>query len=473
MVNDHVARLQELQPYLNVLKDGSTKERAKKKSALDKVKQLGFQETASWPVHEQTMLLETLLDSLVLWSTQSEIEYIREKTVMLLQCYVTRIEQPKAKVVIETCLQRFPSEETEEIRQGWIQVCVDVLNKKQPHMDEEDWFTLATLAVKDPCPEVIKQGASLVLDLARLYPKAVAYRGEQTIIHSVIPLLIHKHAAIRVLGIKAMYQVLLCSSQGMKALSDLLTKLVHDHTVQVRTTFFTSVGDLLIHWLPTDRYDHAGRLLPVLFAGLMDELTSIAETSRHQLDQLGKVCYQDLMDAGINTSSSSCSQVTVGLKHLVHQCYEASMKRLMDDSNDFIPNKKRTALAALDAFLSYVSSDDMIRSNKWVIQRWMIIMAGEQQHFIDKITCTIAHLITWPILLDQLLPRLSKPNLMAESSQLPANITVSVIWQIISMYHQAEPISDQDKQRIITSFRAPHVFPFLPSPDTLDSFFSI
>jgi hypothetical protein len=73
--------------------------------------------------------------------------------------------------------------------------------KIKPPMDEV-WFGLANLAVKDACPNVVKQGAQLVIDLSLLQSTAVRYRGEHTIIHAVLPLLTHKHTAIRVLGIK-------------------------------------------------------------------------------------------------------------------------------------------------------------------------------------------------------------------------------------------------------------------------------
>ncbi|ORZ12263.1 hypothetical protein BCR42DRAFT_80031 [Absidia repens] len=200
---DYVPILLSLQPYLDTLKDGSTLQRGAKKTAIEKVKQIAFQGTTNWCSADQVALFDELLDPIFLWST-SDIEYIREKAVLLLQCYVERTDEPKDKVV-QTCMHRFPSEPTEEIRQVWMNVILTMIRKLtkkvKPPMDDV-WFGLATLAVTDPCPQVIKQGADLVVAVATLQPKAVGYRGEHTIINSVLPLLTHKHTATRILGTK-------------------------------------------------------------------------------------------------------------------------------------------------------------------------------------------------------------------------------------------------------------------------------
>ncbi|ORZ12264.1 hypothetical protein BCR42DRAFT_420322 [Absidia repens] len=278
-----------------------------------------------------------------------------------------------------------------------------------------------------------------------------------------------------------MHQVLLCSSQGTIPLSDVFPKLIHDQSASVRASLFAYVGDTLVHWAPVNRYSYADRLLPVLFAGVVDELDSISETSREKLDQLGKTCSQDLVEAGIVNHVDATDEVDTGLKHVVHLCYDASIKRLLSESNDFIANKKATSLAALNEFLVYVSADDLVRSNKWVIQRLMMIMAGPAtttaisisvdpsvQQQIDKVVCAIGRLLSWPILLDQLLPRLSKTNLLAESSHLPASTTVLVIFDILLILSRdndtlrpLESLTDHDRQRIKTTFKAPYLAPYM------------
>ncbi|KAI8337705.1 armadillo-type protein [Chlamydoabsidia padenii] len=483
---DHETTISILQPYLDILKDGSTLQRPAKKKAIDKVKQISFQATTDWAMEDQLALYDHLLDPFFLWTT-SDIEYIREKAVLLVQSYVSRVDKPSDKAV-EACLQRFPLEPTEEIRQTWMDMVLALLKKTtttkiKPPMDEV-WFGLAKLAVKDACPNVTKQGAQLVIDLALIQPIAVSYRGEHTIIHSVLPLLTHKHTAIRVLGIKAMYQVLLCSSQGTTSLPDTFTNLVQDHSASVRTSLYTSIGDLLLNWTPADRYTHAGRVLPVLFAGLTDELDSIRDICRSKLDQIGVVCCQDLVDAGVVDQVDETDQVDMGLKHLVHQCYDQSMKQLLDDSNDFIATRKTTALATFYEYLKYVSSDDLVRTNKKILQGLMMIMAttmdASAQHYIDQVVQIIGHLLSWPILLDQLLPRLSKPNLLAESSKLPSSTTVSTILNILlvlgnnkDQVFTMEPLNDRDRQRIKTTFHYPHLAPYLKPADiaALDALF--
>lgn len=116
-----------------------------------------------------------------------------------------------------------------------------------------------------------------------------------------------------------MYQVLLCSSQGTIPLSDVFPRLIHDHSASVRASLFAVVGDTLINWAPTNRYSYADRLLPVLFAGTVDELDSISETSRAKLDQLGKICSQDLVEAGIINQVDEANEVE-GKKERISNC---------------------------------------------------------------------------------------------------------------------------------------------------------
>lgn len=131
-----------------------------------------------------------------------------------------------------------------------------------------------------------------------------------------------------------MHQVLLCSSQGIAPLSDVLKNLVQDHSASVRTTLYTSIGDLLFQWTPVDRYSCAGRVLPVLFTGTADELDPIRYICRGKLDRLGVTCSQDLVDAGVLDQVDSIDQVETGMNnqqlfcsHLIYSNFRAEASR--------------------------------------------------------------------------------------------------------------------------------------------------
>ncbi|CAO3623576.1 unnamed protein product [Cunninghamella echinulata] len=358
---------------------------------------------------------------------------------------MTRVDQPM-DTIVKTSLDRLKLEPTEEIRQLWLDALITLMKQQQqkvnlnPPMDDI-WFGIIKLTVHDTCPDVVKKSANLLILLIEYHPKAISLRGEHTIHDCIIPLLSHKHTAIRVLGIKAFSRQLLCSSQGLSNLSELFIKLIHDHSPLVRTTFYSTMCDLMVSLSPIDRYNHANQLLPIFFSGIADELESICTLCQLGLEKLGRICSQDLIDAGIMDSIKENEKVDIGLKHIVHQSFDSCLKRLMGDSNDFIISKKVTALSALHQFLTYTTKEDMIRKNKWVIQRLMTIIASPTTSItsetdqlvkvqLDKVICVIGEKLSWPILLDQLLPRLEKQHLIHEASHLPASVAVASISDI-------------------------------------------
>ncbi|CAO3645828.1 unnamed protein product [Cunninghamella blakesleeana] len=348
--------------------------------------------------------------------------------------------------MIKTCYERLKQEQTEEIRQLWLDMLITFIKKQKEEMDlnppmDDIWFGVIQFSVKDTCPDVVKKSAQLLSLLIEYQSKAIKLRGEHIINDCILPLLTHKHTAIRILGIKALYSQLLCTCQGLSNLSELFIKLIHDHSPLVRDTFYSSICQLMIKWSPMNRYTHADQLLPILFSGIADELESIVIVCQNGLKELGHQCSQDLIDAGIMESIDDNNKVNTGLKHIVHQSFDACIKKLMGDSNDFMISKKVTALAALYQFLTYTIEEDMIRKSKWIIQRLMMIIASPttstsietdqlMKSHLDQVIYMIGKKLTWPILLDQLIPRLDQHHLNKESSHLPASVTVTTIADI-------------------------------------------
>jgi dynein assembly factor 5 len=102
-------------------------------------------------------------------------------------------------------------EPTEEIRVAWMELCVTLINELtapvKNSMTEEQVMELIQVAGQDPFSEVLKRAAKLIILYARYQPKAVDYACDR-MIRLTIPLLTHKHTAVRVLGIKVMEPIL-------------------------------------------------------------------------------------------------------------------------------------------------------------------------------------------------------------------------------------------------------------------------
>ncbi|KAI9267299.1 hypothetical protein EDC94DRAFT_515524 [Helicostylum pulchrum] len=123
-----------------------------------------------------------------------------------------------------------------------------------------------------------------------------------------IPLLVHKHTAVRVLGIKSVEAVLLASAKGMHLLFEyeqvldrqpIVPALIYDHSPLVRDHLFKALANLLCQWDPRDRYQYGERILPIILSGLFDELPSVQVTCKSSLNQVAQSCTRDLFEADI------------------------------------------------------------------------------------------------------------------------------------------------------------------------------
>lgn len=121
--------------------------------------------------------------------------------------FMSRVDQSIGTIIITTSHERLKQEQTEEIRQLWLDTLIALTKQVKQNIDlnppmDETWFGIIQLSVKDTCPDVVKKGAQLLILLAEYQSKAITLRGEHTINDCILPLLSHKHAAIRVLGVK-------------------------------------------------------------------------------------------------------------------------------------------------------------------------------------------------------------------------------------------------------------------------------
>ncbi|KAI8381592.1 uncharacterized protein BYT42DRAFT_310597 [Radiomyces spectabilis] len=340
--------------------------------------------------------------------------------------------------------------------------------------DAELCFSVLRLSITDPFPDVQKEGAASLITFSKRQTKAVGFMGDHAI-GAIKPLLLHKHAAIRVYGIEAAKAILSVTSQGVPLLfiydeaddrQAIVPNLVFDQSAAVRTALFQAMGDLLAEWSPRDRYAYADQLLPVLMAGTFDELSPVIETSQGKLSRVGEICTDDLVAAEI-LEQPAAGASTVGLQHLVHHCYDKALKELLQESTEFILVKQKKALEVLRLFVEYATVDDIVRSLKKILNRLVMVYAnGSSENIlsvkIKEIAQTIAQKVPSPeIYIEVLLPRLEKLKL---NSELKPEATVSAVVAILDFLIQdtkADSLGDVAKQRIMSTLSKNYIQAYL------------
>lgn len=226
---------------------------------------------------------------------------------LIAKCEQGGIDNTVVEKLLRSALKRMQEEGTEEIRVGWMDLCTTLLRqlKKITVTLSELMMDIAQMAGKDAFSEVLQRDAKFILLYAQTQPKSTDYACER-MIRLTVPLLVHRHTAVRVLGIKAMEGVLLASPKGLHLLFEesserqpIVPALVYDASPLVRDHLFLSLGKLLCDWSPRDRYQYGERILPIILQGTFDELPSVQVTCKSSLSGVGQSCARDLFEADI------------------------------------------------------------------------------------------------------------------------------------------------------------------------------
>jgi hypothetical protein len=207
-----------------------------------------------------------------------------------------------------------PPECSEEVRIVLAEIMTIVTHSTpweciRPYID--DLVNICRALCMDPAGQVIIEGCQAMDGLA-------AIAGDQ-LMHFCVDMgralftpFSHRHAKVRMAGLKALYNVMTC---GMwKTSADLMaamigfrdpnivpikdfyepsTKLnyfalfVADRSTVCRELFYKTMGALMTK-LP-DKYDHEGRLYPYILSGLYDSNDGVRETCFEIIEEIGQI----------------------------------------------------------------------------------------------------------------------------------------------------------------------------------------
>ncbi|KAL9550267.1 hypothetical protein PS6_005649 [Mucor atramentarius] len=461
--------VQTISSHLSIFEDASTRERPAKRRAMEAVKRetLHVKNRADAST-AAIQVLKHLEDSLFMCSN-SAIESVREQTVDILKrCERGSIPNSIVDSLLQHVQERLKVETTEEVRDAWMLLCATLLSKltpaKIPVKTGELFMDVMDVAGNDPYSEIQKQCAILIVLYAKDQPKSVDYACEK-MVRLILPMLLHKHTAVRVKGIKAMEAVLTASPKGLHLLFEyneqldrqpVVPSLIYDNSALVRDNLFIVLGSLLCSWSPRDRYQYGERILPIILSGTLDDLPSVQSTCKASLSNVGRICTQDLLDADIikEMPADDKQVITTGLKHLVHMCYDHSVVYLLQGITEFITVKQETGLDSLKLFLEYASVDDLVKSMKKLAHYLFIAYANHtepttEEKIYDILSLILKQLPSPEIYLDATLPRLDSKSLAAETNGYPGTVTARVVLAFLTHFVNTVTITDSIRQRIL------------------------
>ncbi|KAI9025113.1 armadillo-type protein [Phycomyces nitens] len=468
--------MNETNPYENecaLLQDLSGRDRPAKRKALQTL-DLALNSSLEPTIRQK--LLFTLLHC-----TASSIDGIREQAVILSRSQqTTNLDSIMAMPIITAASQRLKPgvETTEEIRAEWLMLVQTVVgNTPDLGKEVEELLGIVQAGIDDGYPEAQKQAGKLLVKLARDASVWVGYAGERPLQMAMV-LLVHRHAALRVLGLEAMEAILLRNGRYVDMLfvqdpstgrAPIVPSLMYDHAPQVRLGLVNAMGHIFTAWPPNDRYNHAHQLLPVLLTSSVDEFPQVVEAAQDMLSRLGQQCAQDLVDSGLVDILES-DAIVMGLMHVVHMAWEKTLNSLLHDIQHFIATRQITFLSVLGVLVSYAAPKDVTRSLNRILHQLIATYCTAPDQLVCTKTLEVAHVLATKvplpdIYLDILLPHLQKDHWAAETGAYPAATVITAVLGLLDALLETpgQTLSGPAKDRIRLALSQPHISPLLPT----------
>ncbi|KAI9314610.1 armadillo-type protein [Dichotomocladium elegans] len=303
------------------------------------------------------------------------------------------------------------TEPTEEIRAQWLDVLMPLLtceNTVRPDaVQVEKWLDVIQLAIGDPSPEVQKKGAYMLKSLAMKAPKEIALTGDRPMQFCILPLLYHKHAPVRTLGLQAAKQVgkSIPSSVPVLFRFDKVANrqaafplLVHDTSLMVRSTLIQVAASYLKECGPRPRYDNAPYVVPILLGCTADDVQSIADDAKKVIDEVAEAFAGDMLAAGlwdevsaVNEESRDKIRRVAGLQHAVHQCYRECLKELLNETNELNRDRRIRALGVLESLIGYATEEDVMGSCERILDTLFNVLVNgfDESSVVVKVTLDV------------------------------------------------------------------------------------
>lgn len=196
-----------------MLKDSRSIDRSAKRRAVQNLREKGLiqlkqSETAHAFLQETSMILFNCI-------AEDCVEKCREQCLEFVYYAFAPVTDASFALqpVVHLCSRRVlvnektrePAEESEEIRLELLRLLNVVLSRCSEQAIKpaiaDDIFSVVQSCVNDKFPDAQKEACGVLLTLTKKKSTYVGYFGDQ-ITKTVLPILRHKHAALRTLGIK-------------------------------------------------------------------------------------------------------------------------------------------------------------------------------------------------------------------------------------------------------------------------------
>ena len=174
----------------------------------------------------------------------------------------------------------------------------------------DDLLNILRMLAMDPFGDVVREACNGIYEISQSGTELL-HHFTINLARSTFRALVHKHAKVRVSGLKALNSVIYCGAwkysndvfemlvgfrdPNLVAIKDFfeystkfnyLANFVTDNSLWVRETFYKTIANWLLK-LP-DKKDHEGRLFPYILSGLNDKDADVQKLCFELIEEMGE-----------------------------------------------------------------------------------------------------------------------------------------------------------------------------------------
>lgn len=326
------------------------------------------------------------------------VESVRETSASLLLDIVVQLPKdkiiPVLSLIMPTLKERLGNKEvvtesSEEIRLLLLKLIKQIVLKTLADFNNyvEHAVEILHVVLSDTFQGVRKEACSIVEILAKSNSKALGMFGD-SVVKSVLSCLGHRHSAVRIMGLQALKSAMIVNIEGLDAALTHLWPLTLDNTGNVREKLYSVAGEWLLE-LP-DRYSVGYKVLPLLLAGLQDDMPSLREKSRFYIAEAGKLYevewesrVKDEMDYTDGWGVSE-DRPRVGSRHLARDNTLKIVDKMVEGMGDWTPEKRAKSAQILSSLIDY-TEDKISGYTDKILNALYKIMAGDEHYVVDNV----------------------------------------------------------------------------------------
>ncbi|KAI9092359.1 armadillo-type protein [Phlyctochytrium arcticum] len=355
--------LQVVQRDVNILVDPASDRLAKRK-ALERIQKETVGKSSVIADKAQTRLIFHSLCKPLVRCLADSVERCRESSTNLLISFTNNVDNvtPFLAYIIPALSLRLAQNEiiepSEEIRLLQVQALVRLAEVSGAGYAQfvEETVKILQKSLLDPFPDVKKESSKLVSVLCASCPRAVAFHGA-TVAKAIIPCLQHRHSSVRTAGLQAVKDAVLVDASGLDDVLEPLRQLTLDKSPSVREALYIIAGEWLLK-LP-DRWSLAHKVLPLLLAGLTDELSKNQEICKTYMDQIGALYeydWEDRVKNDLDYTSMDANRPRVGCRHLARENIQKIVQKMLDGMSNWNIEIRTKSAQVLAIFISYTET---------------------------------------------------------------------------------------------------------------------